>query len=674
MTEPRICAAFSCGKILPPNRRRFCSDTCQQRSSAQKYRAGKAGGKAPVKEIEAVRHLQPRRGPLYDKFVNMPEVSGAVLAGVMSMRDASDFLETSPTNVGRLVAALKEDLALEQKRQLWSLSDDAQSLLGPPDDEVPDRGTPEFDIFLDQMVAAFSGWRTRFFEDEDGHDYLVPDFQRRWIKAILRAIYNGSRLQILSPPRHGKSQLLIHFCIWEIVRNPNVRVGWIASNTDMAVRWLASIKQEFETNGPLRAAYLPPGVDWKPTRGSGKFWANDQITIATRTRVLKTPTMIALGRGSRVLSLDFDFIICDDIEDDESTAQPTPRERTRIWMAQTVGSRKMRRTGFVYIGSRQDPDDLSHYLIEDEGWESIVEQAHDPMCDLSTEDPTVHADCMLFPQINDYKWFREIERDFENKSLGARFQMVYQNIVSADQLAKTFDIEEMKRCRSLRKIGEYPANLRLVAGLDPADRGWQASFLWGYDVMSQRLYMIDSDSTAGGGIQGAYDMLKRWFDKYRCLHWVIEENGFQRAIRRDDRVRLFAAEHGIVLEGHETQGYNKQDPDFGVGAMGRLYGQTVWREERDGSAVELTKVDLPYGDTDAKAKTDVLIGQAKLFAAGVRPAPQVGRGPKMDMLMASWFPQKVIRRWATDFAPEVELDYSPIFADYNMSTMTEVPW
>ena len=45
-----------------------------------------------------------------------------------------------------------------------------------------------------------------------------------------------------------------------------------------------------------------------------------------------------------------------------------------------------------------------------------------------------------------------------------------------------------------------------------------------------------------------------------CMHCnkkkekgAMEENGFQKAIRQDESIRVFAATHGIFLEGHETR-------------------------------------------------------------------------------------------------------------------------
>ena len=42
--------------------------------------------------------------------------------------------------------------------------------------------------------------------------------------------------------------------------------------------------------------------------------------------------------------------------------------------------------------------------------------------------------------------------------------------------------------------------------------------------------MVDMNNHLGGGIPEALKIIKEWWMKYNLAHWVIEENGFQKAI------------------------------------------------------------------------------------------------------------------------------------------------
>ena len=107
--------------------------------------------------------------------------------------------------------------------------------------------------------------------------------------------------------------------------------------------------------------------------------------------------------------------------------------------------------------------------------------------------------------------------------------------------------------------------LYLVAGLDPASSGYQASVLWGIDQYRAELYLIDLENRRGGGVRAALDQMADWLHKYDCRHWIVEENGFQSAIRQDAGIKEFTLRSGITIQGHLT-GKNKHDPLYGVGA------------------------------------------------------------------------------------------------------------
>ena len=128
-------------------------------------------------------------------------------------------------------------------------------------------------------------------------------------------------------------------------------------------------------------------------------------------------------------------------------------------------------------------------------------------------------------------------------------------------------------------IGTIPQGAYLVAGLDPAATGYQAGFLWAVDTYADsiQLQMVDMENQQGGGLEEARNLIKKWFDMYGCYHWVIEENGFQKAIRQDETTKKFANMNGIKLEGHETH-KNKWDERFGVTSLAPMFTEKADRK------------------------------------------------------------------------------------------------
>ena len=67
-----------------------------------------------------------------------------------------------------------------------------------------------------KSLKDFKDFRDRYFRTETGEKYETADFHENWINHIVQAIEDGGQQMILSPPRHGKTDLLTHFAVWQI--------------------------------------------------------------------------------------------------------------------------------------------------------------------------------------------------------------------------------------------------------------------------------------------------------------------------------------------------------------------------------------------------------------------------------------------------------------------------
>ena len=169
------------------------------------------------------------------------------------------------------------------------------------------------------------------------------------------------------------------------------------------------------------------------------------------------------------------------------------------------------------------------------------------------------------------------------------------------------------------------------------------------------MVLVDIDNQHGGGIDQALRVIQEWKQRYDLYHWVIEENNFQKAIRQDTRIKEFCNMNGVILEGHETY-KNKWDPQFGVTAMASLF--------------EENKIVLPYGNPESQVKIDQYKKQLIYFASkGQKKNKTVS-----DIVMASWFPMKVIRRISKTSYASMEYDYEPSYYGFEETDMNEAPW
>ena len=624
MAEQKICSNKGCSNKFTArsNKKIYCSDKCNRKAYYKRK-----------KQEEASTQMTVSRGEHYEDYVKL--YAEKVEKKLIQKQQVAKLLEVSNTIVTKMHEAYKVDKANLKKAEDWETPKEALASL-----------------------RKFEDFRDRYFRTETGEKYETADFHQKWINAILTAIDEGNEQMILSPPRHGKTDLLTHFAVWQICKNPNVRIMWVGGNEEIAKNAVGSVLDHLEHNQKLIEDFCIPGQTFKPKNRSGKSWTAGQFTVATRTVTgIKSPTMVAVGKGGKILSRDSDLIIADDIEDHGTTIQPSAREQTRQWWTTTLSSRKEEHTAIVIIGSRQHPEDLYNFLLENPQMHKIVEEAHSTECVKPETEFEEHTDCMLWASKRSYKWLYSRLQAAETTGGKSIFEMVYLNKAFAEGIAM-FDVEEIDSCRDVnRVVGQVPANVKLIAGLDPASTGYQAAFLWAVNTDTGKMYMIDIENQKGGGIIQARKTVKNWHEKYNLSHWVIEENGFQRAIRQDTELREYCARMGIYLEGHQTQ-KNKFDPIFGVGSMRELFKEQL--------------ISLPYGSAESETKSNIYRRQLIYFSTGA--SKQSGRNNKSDVVMASWFPMRVVRRLQKERLAEVGLDYKPSFGEWDISSMNEAPW
>lgn len=660
----RMCARPGCNQEIPDTKRsdaRYHSKTCQQS-------AAKARGRARKRYDASIDTATLPSAPTYDDPSSSAHRTREALKsellstglwdafkeGRVTQAEIARLVDRRESMVKRAIDELRADTIRDKIAQGWEMDDEMRSMLAL-DLVMPDRlNTKACRAWAVEAARRFLRFEEEFFIAPNGKPWIRKKFHAKWLIEIMFAFATGGYLQILSPPRHGKSELLTHFVVWVICRNPDIRILWVGPNEDLVKERVTKMEELLEMDH-LRSRCLPPNKSFAPPkRGPGAVWTAMTFKVNCRTPGIAGNTVTGLGRGSKMLSRNADLIVTDDIEDHQSTETPSARKSTRRWVSTQLDSRKEEHTAWVNIGSRQHPDDWYGYNIEDPNYRVIVDAAHSLTCHKDEYDVDIHTDCMLFPELRTYRWLLSKKvgadaRTSDDTDEGI-YDMVYQNQPSASGL--TFYTTALIKpsynaWRSLGLDGIPSRDRRLVGGFDPGATRYQAAFLWATTPVEGRTlevevegmgvlavqewqlkrWMVDLDNRVGGGIDKALDLWEEWRVRYGVLHWVIEDNALQSAFLTDPRVKLWKATHGAILEGSETQGSNKYDSQFGLGAMARL-----WTREL---------VDLPYGDEESRIKVGEYVNQLTKYVE----IPERERKRIKDIHMASWFPQKVIRRW-----------------------------
>ena len=158
-------------------------------------------------------------------------------------------------------------------------------------------------------------------QHEDGK--LYPNKPMKYYPEKLDKI--NKNILVLAPRFHAKSQCFtINYPIWEMYRNPNIRIIIVSANEDIAISFNRAIINNLENNHKLidELGYLVPQYP--------KKWG-EKAMIIKRTTMEKDPTIAAIGAGGKLISRRADIIIIDDLLDIDNARTKQMRWKTKEW-------------------------------------------------------------------------------------------------------------------------------------------------------------------------------------------------------------------------------------------------------------------------------------------------------------------------------------------------------
>ena len=188
MARPRCSLNDVLGETCRKQRRTsspYCSLKCKNRFHYVKNK----------KKDEELKPKRPQdstaRGKYYNDFVK--EYGEALVDKLYTHQQVADKIGVSRSLVTKMYIAYLEDKENFEAQKTWK--------------------TP---LAAKKSLKDFKDFRDRYFRTETGEKYETADFHENWINHIVQAIEDGGQQMILSPPRHGKTDLLTHFAVWQI--------------------------------------------------------------------------------------------------------------------------------------------------------------------------------------------------------------------------------------------------------------------------------------------------------------------------------------------------------------------------------------------------------------------------------------------------------------------------
>jgi hypothetical protein len=196
--------------------------------------------------------------------------------------------------------------------------------------------------------AAFASFILK--DEETGLPIRMEAFHQEWHDLISA----HPRVVIWGAVESGKTQQIsIARVLWELGRNPELRI-MILSNTDgQAQKITASIAKYIEKDPDVRAVF--PNL--RPDKKNG--WTRHTL-IVERDGMQKDPSVQSAGIHSNVTGARIDLLVVDDILDYENSRSETQRNDLDHWLRSTLGGRLTRKSRVIAVGNPWDVRDQLH--------------------------------------------------------------------------------------------------------------------------------------------------------------------------------------------------------------------------------------------------------------------------------------------------------------------------
>ena len=422
----------------------------------------------------------------------------------------------------------------------------------------------------------------------------MPRAQKEWTRYFFE-----KRFFHAAPRDHGKSTLYSFVLpLWEMVRDPHVRILIVSKTVDLASRFVTTLRQEIETNDRIKYLYgaLKPE---KP-----RAW-NRYALFLRRERNIREPTVTALGLFGSCAGLRADLIVADDIIDSELCFFRRQRDRVHEWFLSELTPVMEADSRILVVGTRKHHDDLYSRLIANPAYEHRIDRA------ILNE----RSKSVLMPE----RWdFDRLVKDREEIGTVLFYREKQNQVI--DSGTALFRREWLEACLDpTRILGEAPPHgLAVVQGIDLA-------------AVSDPHRALETDSdysvvvTLAVEPDGKFLLIDLWMERgltpeallgtlidngnrYRPQLVMVENNAFQHWVEEELKNRS-----DLPVAGHTTGRGNKASFTEGVPSLAALF--------------ERQKVSLPAGDERSRRLVGQLVDQ--LHGLGFEKHD--------DLAMAFWF-------------------------------------
>jgi phage terminase large subunit-like protein len=174
---------------------------------------------------------------------------------------------------------------------------------------------------------------------------------------------NARNHQLLLLPRdHMKSALIAYRCVWELTRDPTLRILYISSTSNLATKQLKFMK-DILTSDTYRL-YWPDMVEKEEAKR--EKWTEREISVdhpRRKEESIRDPSIFTAGLTSNIVGMHCDIAVLDDVVVSNNAYLEEGREKVRDQYSLLSSIETVEAKEWV-VGTRYHPKDLYSSLCE----------------------------------------------------------------------------------------------------------------------------------------------------------------------------------------------------------------------------------------------------------------------------------------------------------------------
>ncbi len=397
-------------------------------------------------------------------------------------------------------------------------------------------------------------------QDPQGRPWHQAPFHREW--QDLLPLEGPARVLVGAPRESAKTtQLAIARPVWELGRNPNLRIKIVTSTDDLAADIVAAIGEQIVRNPRVRQVFpklRPASASLWPKPGA----RSNRLVVARHTQD-KDPSVsghgvLSTGAGGRA-----DLLVFDDVVDyRNAVASPALRGRVaesllEVWINQLGPAGRA-----LYVGTVWHEDDLTMQLKTNPEWRVWWRPARD---EVTGE--------VLWPERWTAKALAAREREIGPRAFARQYML---QPLSDEE--RTFPEEVLAACRDDGYAPghlEVPANWPRYSGVDLAaslaqKSSWTVMITVAVDPKSKRRYPLEIIRKRQH-FPDTIRMIQTAWQRWRPKLIYVESNAYQAAVVQE----LVGSDRSIPVRAYTT-GKEKSDPRVGIPSLAAGMANGSW--------------------------------------------------------------------------------------------------